>query len=397
MPLEAISCTQCGSVEVTEVKANTYFCDHCEAVFKQVNLAGAMSGPQFCECGAAVMVKCTVCQVGMCQHCDAIGGLSGPRGSAYGYSVEPVFFAGHVTNFNPSRHWLCSAPPEPVFSVGPTLLIPTVGFGYIIVDQNDLPVLRDQSVFTVPAGHSIGPVLTLDDVLPVFQRAHSNIKHACWPCVVSVIPVVAESIANGAICEQPGCSSAASGNCPCCSSPFCECHLIEAMRLPVTYYRSQGLDIPTVEIQLPPACKICRKETQMHIQELVDEPSFNGRVEVTFSDYKRGGIDYKGLNVISYHNDPYLENYRLSKWKNAANDHARFESASQAHKLANEVAQRLEQILATRQSGASCVRRSDHFEEEMKSAPYLRGCLRYLIFDDRERIQPTAALVTRQD
>lgn len=37
MPVEAISCTRCGSGDVKEVKANTYFCSHCESVFKYVD------------------------------------------------------------------------------------------------------------------------------------------------------------------------------------------------------------------------------------------------------------------------------------------------------------------------------------------------------------------------
>jgi ribosomal protein L37AE/L43A len=35
--LESITCTHCGSSEVQEVKPHTYFCSHCEGVFKHID------------------------------------------------------------------------------------------------------------------------------------------------------------------------------------------------------------------------------------------------------------------------------------------------------------------------------------------------------------------------
>ena len=37
MPFETIACSRSGSADVQEVKPSTYFCNHCETVFKCVD------------------------------------------------------------------------------------------------------------------------------------------------------------------------------------------------------------------------------------------------------------------------------------------------------------------------------------------------------------------------
>jgi hypothetical protein len=62
MPLESISCTKCGSTDFKEVKPDTYFCNHCDSVFKRAN--EAQGGPISCEVGA-----CGVMAMGRCDSC----------------------------------------------------------------------------------------------------------------------------------------------------------------------------------------------------------------------------------------------------------------------------------------------------------------------------------------
>lgn len=65
MPIEGITCDQCGSSDVTEFKPNTYACSACEHIFKYVDPTHAEVevAPQFCEegCGNPVGCKCSLC------------------------------------------------------------------------------------------------------------------------------------------------------------------------------------------------------------------------------------------------------------------------------------------------------------------------------------------------
>jgi len=45
------------------VKANTYFCNHCESVFKYVDPTKARVVPSFCACGNPVQAAATYAAV----------------------------------------------------------------------------------------------------------------------------------------------------------------------------------------------------------------------------------------------------------------------------------------------------------------------------------------------
>lgn len=66
MPVETIKCNECGSVEVTEFKAGSYVCSHCEAVFKHVDPSGTAS----CSCGTFAVGRCAECQMPVCVDCS---------------------------------------------------------------------------------------------------------------------------------------------------------------------------------------------------------------------------------------------------------------------------------------------------------------------------------------
>jgi hypothetical protein len=68
MPFESLSCPRCGSGDVQDVKPETYFCNHCDSVFKYArpNRAGSAGG---CEVPAEGMDCCGVPAIGRCRIC----------------------------------------------------------------------------------------------------------------------------------------------------------------------------------------------------------------------------------------------------------------------------------------------------------------------------------------
>jgi hypothetical protein len=67
MPTETLICQQCGSADVQEVKPNTYFCNHCDAVFKHVTPSStAVAGCEINGCGIAAIRRCSSCGLAFC-------------------------------------------------------------------------------------------------------------------------------------------------------------------------------------------------------------------------------------------------------------------------------------------------------------------------------------------
>jgi len=64
MPFQSISCTNCGSGNIQEVKPDTYFCNHCEGVFKYAAVSRA---PEARSCEVLVDGReCGVPAIGRC-------------------------------------------------------------------------------------------------------------------------------------------------------------------------------------------------------------------------------------------------------------------------------------------------------------------------------------------
>ncbi len=72
MPFESLSCLRCGSGDVQEVKPETYFCTHCDNVFKYVrpSRTGATGGCEIPaegpDCGVPAIGRCRSCQRAFC-------------------------------------------------------------------------------------------------------------------------------------------------------------------------------------------------------------------------------------------------------------------------------------------------------------------------------------------
>ncbi len=71
MPVETIKCQECGSADVTEFKAGTYVCGHCEAVFKHVE--SSQGGHVACACGTFAIGRCKVCNTPVCEIHSRMG------------------------------------------------------------------------------------------------------------------------------------------------------------------------------------------------------------------------------------------------------------------------------------------------------------------------------------
>jgi len=66
MPIETIKCQECGSADVTEFKAGSYVCGHCEAIFKHVVPAAAGGGCEIDGCGVPAVGRCSSCSRRFC-------------------------------------------------------------------------------------------------------------------------------------------------------------------------------------------------------------------------------------------------------------------------------------------------------------------------------------------
>lgn len=208
MPFEAIACTRCGSTEVQEVKPSTYFCNHCETVFKHIDPTRLTvdHGPAFCSCGNPVQVQCQVCKTGVCRDCDTIEW----RRSAG--IKEP----GHCGAFN--------GPPD--------ISVSAIGYGYLESSkysylrpggEKEFVISRGRIVTEERSGPAvIGPFLGVNKILSALRATHGDLRHVCCTCVESAAPATAEHVRNGDLCETPRCAGWSTGRCPCCEGAFCK-------------------------------------------------------------------------------------------------------------------------------------------------------------------------------
>jgi hypothetical protein len=171
MPFEALSCPNCGSGDVQEVKPGTYFCNHCDFVFKHVDPTRVTVAPSFCDHGNLIELQCQICKTGMCyQQCDAL--------VAWSRNKE----AG---------------------------IVRTQGFGYREHEQ-----VYDRNVE--------GPFLSVGKLLmSLLPGRKDGLSHVCHGCVAKAVPVAAERISSGAMCQVIRCWSASAKRCPCCHGGFC--------------------------------------------------------------------------------------------------------------------------------------------------------------------------------
>jgi hypothetical protein len=218
-----MACANCGSSDVQEVKPSTYFCNHCETVFKHVDPSHVTIEQAFCGCGSAIQVRCNLCHVGLCHACDA------------------------------KRDWLLARHVRLEY-----VFVGTEGFGYVIrpASQRAYGVFGNRVLQTVPP-FVFGPVVSTNELFWCLPDHGESFHHLCWTCVAAMVPAVAELVSSRAICEQPGCVSQPAGTCRCCGGALCETHMT---MLPSAQYALNKADVcrscvmehvPTVFASLP--------------------------------------------------------------------------------------------------------------------------------------------------
>jgi len=178
MPLEAIACTRCGSTDVQEVKPSTYFCNHCETVFKHIDPTHLTvdNAPAFCSCGNPIEFQCQLCKTGICLACDVIAWRQDYDRRSYERIPSWIRVAGH-----PSKIYL-----------------PVQGFGYIgnASKYGESSDSKTYKLLSVSGSHVVrssyksddrfGPWLPLDKLLTVLSEKRVRLGHACWQCIVKL-------------------------------------------------------------------------------------------------------------------------------------------------------------------------------------------------------------------
>jgi hypothetical protein len=201
--LEAISCTGCGSTDVQEVEPSTYFCNHCETVFKHVDPGRLAVSyvPGFCDCGSGkpVTAQCQACRSqAICEQCDA-GSWSSPldRNRAVIQAVGEGY----------PRH-------------GPRLKIGTIGddVHFDVIDRTINWCFSGE----VEDGELALPVVKLRAAVSRSLGLRA-LEHVCVSCLAGALPKTAQRLATGAECVDFWCASPGEP-CRSCGRSFCAQH-----------------------------------------------------------------------------------------------------------------------------------------------------------------------------
>lgn len=209
MPLETIKCPDCGSPDVKEIKAGTFFCGHCESLFKHVDPSRLTVQAEFCQCGGAIAFQCRSCRTGICQTCD----LRQP------FPREAGLLDWHVPIRTPCYSY---ALPGESQARRPLLYYFTERFlpygGNVDTDYSDPGSLLS---------HALGEVLTR-------RFGGGGELHLCRACLGSVVGddamvEVAENLSvgkvSGRLCAAPECCGESEYECWRCHLRVCDRHL----------------------------------------------------------------------------------------------------------------------------------------------------------------------------
>jgi hypothetical protein len=222
MPVETIKCQECGSAEVTEYKAGSYVCSHCDAIFKHVDPTRVTVAPAFCTCGNRIVFRCDLCQSGLCGECD----------------VKRLDFVSLPMTF-----------------------VHMQGFGYLLRrTETCYSIGKNRWVHEFAATQRVfGPVLSAVELLWALPERGESAPHLCWGCVVATAPIVVDAVSRGTICEAPTCIRTPDNHCRCCNAALCDYHMDSGGGV------GGGGDSPY--IRYPDVCPNCRYE---HMQRVRD-------------------------------------------------------------------------------------------------------------------------------
>jgi hypothetical protein len=250
MPLETISCSHCGSAEVKEVKANTYFCDHCETIFKHIDPNQVTVQREFCECGGPIAFQCRVCHVGICAGHDVWPSLQGtPIGTIRGQAYV---------------QW----------GLGPW--VPTTVPAYRL-DPKQNAAVRDnwRGDYYIRTSQR----RNVDLIRNAFPGGE---LHLCSNCLEDVFlnatrgqyDELARSKVVGTTCADPCCQESVGSTCLCCKLRFC-----------------------TDCIQVYSLCRTCRGQWSVVQQQVRETMGFTEAVESDLRDIAMGFGRHKNRSV----------------------------------------------------------------------------------------------------
>jgi len=241
MPVEAITCTGCGSGDVQEVKPDTYFCNHCESVFKYLDPTKLTveNAPAFCSCGNKIEVQCNICHKGICNACD----FRQPR------------------QFN----WLWMYRPDwiPVYGGGygyyGSFFRAGAGTGTIgvFVARNNSEIPSPSAPVHGARDEPIWLWLPILKVLESFAARSMLPNHVCVKCIEAEVAATAELLKSGRVCLTPDCDQPAVRRCRCCEYWFCEQCLNQAWPKPEV---DGVLMAPPLKYSGDAVCPDCRRE-----------------------------------------------------------------------------------------------------------------------------------------
>jgi hypothetical protein len=377
MPFETVTCPSCGSTDVQQVKPDTYFCNRSETVFKHIDPSRltVSHAPSFCMHGNPVLCQCQLCGAGMCGACDVLQWRN-PDGSR-----REIF-------------------------------VPAVGFGYLEHpgEEGHLAIIGNRII----TSRVTGPFFYTDKLISTLASSHGGLLHVCCPCVASAVPVTADRIITGAVCESPHCSAPSKARCRCCRSAFCEQWLTHdwffrqglAENGRFRYYPgvpSRWPCLPLIRMSpgavpngigwTPPdnLCRACvgenvEKAAKLSTKMCEEFPELLPGTEVRITDEygtARGPDGFLGATVTyefcvpgerplpsrgRYSRGQYKELHRISEI---------------AQRCAAEVTERLQKEMAEILVGGGCARQRAFGEKK----PYAK----YAILDERDKTAPAAA------
>ena len=194
-------------MDVQEVKPLTFFCSHCETVFKQVDHArtAATLAPAFCRHGEPIVRQCQICNAGLClRRCD-YGPWAYREDLAVASSTGGGLWRARETYDKAVMRGDLNALEHAVWQKRESL--PADGIGYLIIDQ-----IKNQ--------HS-GPLMSLQKLGAVLRRKHGPLRHVCLKCITGAMADAIQMISIGEMCASPFCGRHPDWTCQCCARVFC--------------------------------------------------------------------------------------------------------------------------------------------------------------------------------
>ena len=213
MVVESIVCPECrAATGFTKVEPDTYYCSYHKGLFKYTapGVLTVRHENNFCSCGNRVRFQCQPCHRVLCEECDIIE------------RQKTLREENRRDRFG--------------FEKLAEMAISVRGFGYLelVIPGAEIWSVAGGRIRKVPVPDGIlGPFLRIGDVLPQISRNPDDLRHVCCECLSSGVTGAIDALADGRMCEFPGCGSAPYRRCRCCGSVYCPKHLADDTQIPI--------------------------------------------------------------------------------------------------------------------------------------------------------------------